>query len=53
MLWYVDVLGYLITKKFPLGVAAFIVWPETTKLRLLTTTHHIFYIPLCLYLLRG
>lgn len=45
-LWYIDILGFLLTKKFPIGVAKYITWPETTKLKLLTSTHHIWFLPL-------
>jgi hypothetical protein len=47
---YVDILGYLVKRKFVIGVAKYIIWPETTKLRLMTTFHHVWYIPLVLWL---
>lgn len=50
LLWYVDIAGYLIKKKFIVGVAKYIIWPETTKVRLMTTFHHVWYIPLVLWL---
>jgi hypothetical protein len=50
LLWYLDLIGYLIKKKFYIGVAKYIIWPETTKLRLMTTFHHVWYIPLILWL---
>lgn len=50
LLWYVDLVGYLIKKKFIIGVAKYIIWPETTRLRLMTTFHHVWYIPLVLWL---
>jgi len=50
LLWYVDLVGYVIKKKFIIGVAKYIIWPETTKIRLMTTFHHVWYIPLVLWL---
>lgn len=51
LLWYVDLTGFLIKRKFYVGVAKYIVWPETTKIRLATTYHHIWFLPLCLWLI--
>ena len=31
------------------GVAKYIIWPETSKLRLATTFHHLWFMPLCLW----
>ena len=50
LLWYIDIVSYLIRGKFAIGVAKYIIWPETTKLRLMTTFHHVWYIPLVLWL---
>ena len=50
ILWFIDIGGYLIFRKFYVGVAKYIIWEETSKMRLLTTFHHIFYIPLVLWL---
>jgi hypothetical protein len=49
---YVDVLGFLLTlgRKFPLGVAKYVTWPETSWARRLTSTHHLWFIPYCLVL---
>lgn len=52
LLRYFDVIGYFILKKFPIGVAKYMIWPETTWLRRATSTHHIWFIPLCLYILK-
>ncbi|KAL4494093.1 hypothetical protein ABPG72_016049 [Tetrahymena utriculariae] len=52
-LWYVDILGYLLAKKFPVGVAKYLTWPTTTKLRMLTSTHHLWFIPLLISILKG
>lgn len=53
LLWYIDLFVYGIKKKFVIGVAKYIIWPETTKLRLMTTFHHVWYIPLVIYLTAG
>lgn len=47
---YIDILGYIFTKKFYIGVAKYIVWPETSKLRLSTTFHHLWFVPLCFWM---
>ncbi|KAL4465945.1 hypothetical protein ABPG74_004182 [Tetrahymena malaccensis] len=52
-LWYVDIIGYLLTKKFPVGVAKYLTWPTTTKLRMLTSTHHLWFIPLLISIVKG
>lgn len=46
-------IGYLTTGKFPVGVAKYLTWPETTKIRLLTTTHHVWFMPLILMTLKN
>ncbi|EGR33613.1 hypothetical protein IMG5_047930 [Ichthyophthirius multifiliis] len=51
-LWYVDLLGYFLTGKFPIGVSQYITWPTTTKLRIITSTHHIWFIPLLICMLK-
>ncbi|CAD8056729.1 unnamed protein product [Paramecium sonneborni] len=53
VLWYVDLLAFFLFKTWPIGVAKYLTWPSTTKLRLLTSFHHIFYLPICLYFLRN
>ena len=50
-LWYVDLTGYALKRKFYVGVAKYIIWPQTTNIRLLTTFHHVFFLPLCLWLI--
>lgn len=52
MLWYIDVIGYIFFKKFYIGVAAFLKWPDTPFIKKITTTHHIWFIPLALAILR-
>lgn len=47
---YIDLVGFAWKRKFYVGVAKYIIWPETTKIRLLTTTHHVWFLPLCLWI---
>ena len=49
ILWCVDILGFVVTRKFPMGVAKYLMWPQTSNLRRLTSTHHIWFIPLVQY----
>lgn len=51
-LWYLDIIGFALFRKFPVGVAQYITWPSTTKLRLMTSTHHIWFIPLLIAVLK-
>lgn len=48
-LWYVDLAGFLIMKKFPIGVAKYLTWPETSFATRITCTHHLWTIPLLMY----
>eukprot|EP00026_Physarum_polycephalum_P011016 Phypoly_transcript_11207.p1 GENE.Phypoly_transcript_11207~~Phypoly_transcript_11207.p1 ORF type:complete len:223 (+),score=16.33 Phypoly_transcript_11207:68-670(+) len=50
-LWVVDALCYVFTGNFPIGLAAYIVWPTTPLAELLTSTHHIWFIPLIMLVL--
>jgi len=54
--WYADVIGYLASggKKFPIGVAKYLTYPENRALsKRLTSSHHVWFIPLCLWVLAG
>ena len=51
LLWYIDLLGFIVKRKFYIGVAKYIIWPETSKMRLATTFHHIWFLPLCLWII--
>lgn len=53
LLWYVDLLGYFVTGKFPVGVAAYLFWENTSWSTRITCTHHIWTIPLFLYGTKG
>lgn len=39
-------IGIYFIRKFFVGVAKYITWPETSWLRIFTSTHHIWFIPL-------
>lgn len=43
-------LSFALRRKFVAGVAKYIIWPETSKIRLATTFHHIWFLPLLLFL---
>lgn len=49
VLWYVDLVGYLISGKFPVGVMKYLTWPQTLWIDRLTCTHHLWTIPLFIY----
>jgi len=51
VLWVVDVISYLITGDFPIGLAAYVAWPETSWAELISSTHHMWFIPLLLMVL--
>lgn len=46
ILWYFDTFGYLIFKKFFIGVAKYMTWPQTSLARKVTATHHLWTIPI-------
>jgi hypothetical protein len=48
---YIDMAGFMIKRKFYVGVAKYIIWPQTSKIRLSTTFHHIWFFPLCLFII--
>eukprot|EP00923_Selenidium_pygospionis_P022152 GHVN01038319.1.p1 GENE.GHVN01038319.1~~GHVN01038319.1.p1 ORF type:complete len:197 (+),score=9.47 GHVN01038319.1:519-1109(+) len=39
---------YLMRGKFLLGVAKYLTWPETSLVKKFTSTHHLWFLPLCL-----
>jgi len=51
--WYVDVAGYALTGRFPVGVAKYMVKPSTTAVHIVTGTHHLWFLPLCLGWMQG
>jgi len=46
VLWVVDASCYLLFGNFPIGLAAYVAWPETSYAELITSTHHMWFIPL-------
>lgn len=52
-LWWVDIFTYILTKKFRVGVAKYLIWPETSWIKILTSSHHLWFIPACVYLNDG
>mmetsp|Transcript_9793 Transcript_9793/g.15042 ORF Transcript_9793/g.15042 Transcript_9793/m.15042 type:complete len:319 (+) Transcript_9793:92-1048(+) len=55
ILWYVDLLGWTISgfRNFPVGVMKYLTWPETPNIAKVTSTHHLWTIPVLLYATRG
>jgi len=51
--WYIDCLGYLVTGRFPLGVAKYLTCPSTSWLHFFTAFHHLWFLPVCLFSLSG
>lgn len=51
ILWYIDFTSYLITGKMPVGAASYFLWPETSFIKKLTSFHHLWFLPVCLYCL--
>jgi len=50
-LWVIDAISYVFTGGFPIGLAAYIAWPETSFAELISSTHHIWFVPLTLAIL--
>jgi len=53
LLWYFDMIGFLLKgcKKFPIGVAGYLLWPSTGRMKKITAFHHLWFLPLLLYTL--
>ena len=49
VLWYVDLLGILTCRKFPVGVMKYLTWKQTLWIDRLTCTHHLWTMPLIIY----
>lgn len=47
-----DVLCYYTLGFFPFGTASYVAWPETPYLEVLTTLHHVWFLPLLFAVLR-
>jgi hypothetical protein len=52
-MWWVDIATFATMGKFGIGVAKYITWPQTTWPRIVTATHHLWFIPLCAYMNDG
>ena len=52
-MWWVDLTSYLTAGKFIIGVAKYLTWKETSWTKVFTSTHHLWFIPLCIYLNEG
>jgi len=52
-LWWVDIFTYVVTKKFRVGVAKYLIWPGTSWIKIVTSSHHLWFIPTCAYLNDG
>ncbi len=46
-LWYIDIISFILVRKWPMGVAKYLTWSTTPLLKKLTSTHHIWFEPLC------
>jgi hypothetical protein len=52
--WYLDLAGYALFSKFPVGVAKYLTYPENrTFVRWLTSVHHLWFMPFCIWVLCG
>lgn len=51
VVWYIDFTCYLTIGKMPVGVASYFMWPETSFIKKLTSFHHLWFLPVCLYTL--
>jgi len=50
-LWIVDVVTWWLKGIFPIGLAAYVAWPDTTWGEIITSTHHVWFSPLCFYVM--
>lgn len=53
IMWYVDIIGFILFRTFPVGVVKYLTWPDTSFATRLTCTHHIWTIPLVVYACQG
>jgi len=52
-LWIIDATAWLITGHFPLGNAKYLAWRSSNIVEILSTLHHVWFIPLCFINLYG
>ena len=50
--WYVDALGFLFVRKFPVGVAKYLTWWDVPVAKKVTALHHLWFLPLCVVMVR-
>ncbi|TYZ68130.1 hypothetical protein PybrP1_000930 [[Pythium] brassicae (nom. inval.)] len=51
LLWYIDILSYLLTRKFLAGAVKYLTYPENrTFSKTFFASHHIWFLPLCFWL---
>ena len=50
MQWFVDVISYILTRKFAIGVIEYLKRKETHMFKKLTCSHHLWFVPLCFYM---
>jgi len=48
LVWTIDMVAWLLTGNFPIGMAAYMAWPETSWGERLSSTHHFWFIPICI-----
>jgi len=49
-MWYVDLLGYILARRFPVGVCKYLLQAQhRTWTRLATSWHHVFFIPVVVW----
>lgn len=53
ILWYVDLIVWSVTGKFPFGVTKYLAWKQTLWIDRFTCTHHLWTIPLLFYAENG
>ena len=46
--WYLDLLGYAVLRKFPIGVAKYLIWWDVPYSKKVTALHHIWFLPVCM-----
>mmetsp|Transcript_34460 Transcript_34460/g.72558 ORF Transcript_34460/g.72558 Transcript_34460/m.72558 type:complete len:435 (+) Transcript_34460:93-1397(+) len=49
VLWYVDLLGWIFSGKFLIGVMKYLTWEQTLWIDRFTCTHHLWTIPVMIY----
>jgi len=49
VLWYVDILGYLVLDKLPIKVCGYLFWPTTGLMKKATAWHHVLFVPLVVF----